>query len=446
MKKIFKGLLLALFLASPGILKAGGSIKEGNVIVKPAQGIDFTQSVDVSDVDFLSMQAIYSDGTPVSHGTTGGSRSTGTITVSNFASLIAAKAQVTIRVSSNGPAALTGAILNINGALFREGIDWTIGASTLATAQSISIAINRNSGFQSTHTLTASAIITASAAVAGSAFNAYTITSSTPTAIILGAATLTGGQDNAVIQFPTLGVTMTQGTDWNASASNAVTALNISTSINNNAILSPLIISSRPAVSSIIYASATFNGNFNYPISVSTPSALTVSGFGLIGGTDAEISSSTDRITHTNHLLTTGLAVLLSTNTGSAAPGGLTINTTYFAIYVDPNIYKLATTTTNAAAGTAIDITSLPVTVSSYTITPTPLVTAAGNGFFWQASNDNTNFSSLTSATISSVTYSTAGNTIWDFQRFGYKYLRAVFTGPTRGAIALTVKQYGKKD
>jgi hypothetical protein len=272
------------------------------------------------------------------------------------------------------------------------------------------------------------------------------VTSSTPTALIVSAATLTGGQDNAVIQFPTLGIILTQGTDWQASASNAATALNISTSINNNATLGALIISSRPAVASILYASSTINGSFDYPISVSTPTALTVSGFGLSGGLATEISTATSQISKTNHLLTTGLAVLFSTANGSTAPGNLTNQTTYYAITIDANTYKLATTTTNAAAGTAIDITTLPNLISTYTVTPTPLTLLGGNGFYWQASNDGTNFATLTSATISSVTYSAAGNSVWDFARYGYKYLRVVFTAPTRGGIALTVKQYGKKD
>jgi hypothetical protein len=450
MKNILKGTLLTLFLALPGILFAA-SVKEGNVVTKTAQGIDFTQAIDVSDVDALSMQAVYSDGTPGSHVINSGALATGNITVSNFASLVEKKAQVLITVSSQGTTGiLTGAVITINGAPFREGIEWAIGASSVATGKNISDAINVHTGLKSTHTLSGTAVVTASASAVGSFYNSYTVVSSTA-ALTVSAATLLGGQDNAVIQFPSLGVIMTQGTDFFAQTSNAVTALNISTSINSHATLGSLIISSRPALASILYASATANGNNNYPISVSTPTSLTVSGFGLSGGIDAEISSSTDRISHTNHFLTTGLAVLFSTAAGSTAPGGLTHKTTYYAIYIDTNTYQLASSTTNAAAGTAIDITSVPVTFSTYTIQAATLTVAGGNGFYWAVSNDGTNFTNITGVTIAgvsvaSVTYSAAGNTVWDFQRFGYKYLQAVFKAPTRGGIALTVKQYGKKD
>lgn len=438
--------LIGIMFLSVGILYAT-STQEGNVVEKTAQAIDFTQTINVSDLDNISMQAVYSDGTPGGHPISGGARSAGTIRVESFESLIAKKAQVQITVSSYGITALDNAIITINGAQFREGDHWAIAASSIATARNISDVINAHFGLQSTHTLSNVAIITASASVAGSAGNAYAITSSTA-ALTLSAATLSGGQDNATIHFPTLGVILTQGTDFFAMTSTAVTALNISTAINANATLASLVIATRTTgVNNIatFWTSSTINGYLNYPISVSTPTALVVSGHGLSGGATAEISTTTDRFSKTNHLLTTGLAVLFSTAAGSTAPGGLTNQTTYFAIVVDTHTYKLATSTTNAFAGTAIDLSSLPqaLAISSYTITPCPLTLLAGNGFFWQASNDGTNFSSLS---VSSVTYSAAGNTLWDFGRFSYKYLRTVFTAPTRGGIRLTIRQFGKKD
>jgi len=433
-----------------GILYAT-SIFEGDVVFKTAAAIDFNQVVDISGVDAVSMQAIYSDGTPGAHVVTSGARSTGNITVSNFASLIAKKAQVSITVSSNAASALTGARITINGFPLRQGSEWNIGASTLITAQSISAAINGHFGLQSTHTLTANAIIFASASSVGSFFNSYAVTSSTPTALIISAATLTGGQDNAIVQFPSLGVTLTQGTDWTAATSDAQTALNLSTAINANATLSSLVVTTRPAVATIIYSSATFNGLNDYPISVSTPTALTVSGgIGLSGGFAADISSATDRISKTNHFLTTGMAVLFSSG-GFNPPGNLANQTTYYVIVVDTNTYKLAASTTLAAAGTAIDISSVPVTFSTYNVMPCTFTLLANNGFQWQASNNGVDFTNLTGVTVngvsvSSLTYTAAGNSIWDFGRIGYKYLRVVFIAPTRGGIALRIKQYGKKD
>lgn len=67
--------------------------------------------------------------------------------------------------------------------------------------------------------------------------------------------------------------------------------------------------------------------------------------------------STTDKLTATAHKIHNGQALQVS-NSGGALPGGLSATTTYWAIYVDANTFKLATSYANAVAGTAIDITS----------------------------------------------------------------------------------------
>lgn len=65
---------------------------------------------------------------------------------------------------------------------------------------------------------------------------------------------------------------------------------------------------------------------------------------------------STDEITVSTNFIYTGHKLRLTT-TGTL-PGGLNLNTDYFIIYIDSTTLKLATSITNAFAGTAIDITS----------------------------------------------------------------------------------------
>jgi hypothetical protein len=65
--------------------------------------------------------------------------------------------------------------------------------------------------------------------------------------------------------------------------------------------------------------------------------------------------------------------------------------------------------------------------------------------FKWEGSNDDSNWYDLTS-TISSVTYSSADNTLWDIGEVDYRYLRINYTGPTRGGLSLQVYMSGKKD
>ena len=61
-------------------------------------------------------------------------------------------------------------------------------------------------------------------------------------------------------------------------------------------------------------------------------------------------------MTITGHTYSTGDAVTYQE--GSSAVGGLTDNTVYYVIKVDANTIKLATNSSNATAGTAINLTS----------------------------------------------------------------------------------------
>jgi hypothetical protein len=70
------------------------------------------------------------------------------------------------------------------------------------------------------------------------------------------------------------------------------------------------------------------------------------------------VDTGADTITFASaHGFTTTNAVGLSSPTGGA-PGGLTSGTTYYVIRVSDTVIKLATSSANATAGTAIDLTS----------------------------------------------------------------------------------------
>lgn len=136
-----------------------------------------------------------------------------------------------------------------------------------------------------------------------------------------------------------------------------------------------------------------------------------------------------------------GMAVLYTPGSGKTITG-LTAETTYYAIPRDANTFKLAASTTLAAAGTAIDLTAVTAS-GSYTFKPLALITRSQIGFQWQASNDGTNYQDLTTATFSSVTYSAAGGTLWTLTPYAYHYLRLRFLGPSAGGIDLTATLHG---
>lgn len=74
-----------------------------------------------------------------------------------------------------------------------------------------------------------------------------------------------------------------------------------------------------------------------------------------------------ESITYPGHEFATGDPVVFTKNNG-ATIGGLTSGTTYFVIRSNANVIKLATTAANAAAGTAINLTSTD-SQSVYTLT-----------------------------------------------------------------------------
>ncbi len=152
-------------------------------------------------------------------------------------------------------------------------------------------------------------------------------------------------------------------------------------------------------------------------------------------GTLAGVSPTANTVTSTAHGQVTGSKVLMSTS--SALPTGLT-TTNYWLIVVDANTLAFASSLANSAAGTKIALTSAGV--GTQTLTPVALSTT-GAVTKMQVSNDGTNFTDVTSAT---VTITAAGSTWWiagvqsSGARLRPKTLRVLFT-PTTGTVVLSV-------
>ncbi len=151
-------------------------------------------------------------------------------------------------------------------------------------------------------------------------------------------------------------------------------------------------------------------------------------------GTSAAVNTTTDVITKTAHGQVTGAKVALTT--AGTLPTGLSA-TTYYVIKLTADTFQLASSLANAAAGTAVDITTPGF--GTHTITPALLVTTGAVAKL-QVSNDGTNFTDVTSAT---VTITAAGSVVWIFgvqstgQPFRSKIVRLLFT-PTTGSVTLS--------
>jgi hypothetical protein len=148
-----------------------------------------------------------------------------------------------------------------------------------------------------------------------------------------------------------------------------------------------------------------------------------------------------------------GFAVLYS-SAGAATLGGLTNQTTYFVIPVDYNTIKLASSVTNARAGTAITLTSSSTQTTANTFTLAPVAISGIPSGKWQVSNDGSLWQDYTTTSggvaVSSFTvlsYTAGGaSTSWDFGNVGYQFIRLAVIGPTTGGLNLLVTMNGKGD
>lgn len=192
--------------------------------------------------------------------------------------------------------------------------------------------------------------------------------------------------------------------------------------------------------SAVVFATATVIGTAGNSIAMfSNSSSVTVSGATLANGDDSSFSVANDDVTTTTaHGISTGCPLLFATVTGTA-PTGLTTGTTYFAIVTSPVKFKLASSSANALAGTAVNITAL---TGGGTFTFTPTAFAGTWSFKWQASNDNANWFDISS--YPTVTYSTPNNSMWDGP-INVHYLRLNFTAGTGGGMNMKVYGFGKR-
>jgi len=415
-------------------------------ISRDAQALAFTENIDISKYKNFSLQANYNDTAAVSAFTvTDGVKSTSIITVSPSvaAHLVSAQASVYCNVAST--TSLSGKYITINGVVFTAGSitqnrTFAVGASTTATAVNLALIVAAHPDFDAT---SSGSTVTIKAASKGTYANSYTSTSSG--VMVMSAATFSGGLDVHTINIG--GVTLTEGTDFTATSNNTNTAKAIAAAINAHATLSTLYVSTN--IAAVVYSTAIAGGTaYNTSINSST-SAYAITGSGFSGGTASDIADSI--FTESAHGLGTGWGMKYATTAGTA-PQNLITQTTYYAIVIDPNRFKLASSTTTAAAGTAITVSTFTGS-GTFTFTPRSFATGAVGGsigapsFKFQASNDNTNWNDVQS-TISSFTYTADGYGIRAVSEayFPYKYLRINFVAPSQGALDLDVYVAGSED
>lgn len=149
----------------------------------------------------------------------------------------------------------------------------------------------------------------------------------------------------------------------------------------------------------------------------------------LAGGVDSEVDVADSELLIPSHGFSTGFKIRLTT-TGTL-PAPLMTATDYFVIKVDDNVIKLASSLSNALAGTAIELEDEGSDSAVNTVTGVAL---AGASVTFQKSNDRTNWINIDSATSITVD----GSVMIHQPNVSYRYFRAV-KALTSGQVDLKV-------
>jgi len=245
-------------------------------------------------------------------------------------------------------------------------------------------------------------------------------------------------------------VRLDEGNQWTAMTTASGTAKSISDAIMANSTLSSIITATWSSAG-VVSATSNVVGTNPYTLYTSTNAALRLNGSAsnnsdiFLNGSESNVDLTTDLITVTGHGFGTGVAILYST-TALTGITGLVNQTTYYIIRNDYDRIQLASSLTNAIAGTEINM-SAQTGGGTYTLTPIGI-----SGTFTsklQGGNDGTNFSDLyidlNQCSISFASPFTASFIVWDLGQVYFKFLRLVHTTGTWGCINLRGLVNGKK-
>jgi hypothetical protein len=380
-----------------------------------------------ASIDTVAATAVLSSGTLSAVSWADGGVSIGTFTVSSLTSIDGAYATNTITVSSTST--LKNAWFKLNGRRFRNGYDWKTKATTALTAADIAAKLNHL--YEVSAATSAPTVVTLTARVKGTAANDYTLTKY-GSGLAVGAATFSGGLATTVLTINGTAVPVVS-TDTAAHCATMIAA-----SINAEPDLMNLVTATPSSTLVILESNAV---GVNAYTLVSNFSGITRSGAAMTGGTASAYTIDTPTISVDDHGLTTGTPVLYST--AGFALGGLTNQTTYYAIAVDTNSFQLAETSTGAVAGDYITLTSSS-TVGPHTFTVTPTATAGTWGLKWQVSDDSTNWYNMAVTSVTFATPYTQSVTSWNLGEVGHRYLRLDVDEGTGGAVDVQVSVTGR--
>ncbi len=412
-------------------------LRGGSAALAPTQDLACQQAfvLDLGSINSLSAVASYSSATLMTQTFGTGAAATGSVTVNTNSALSQATAVNNITIPETS--VISGAAVILPGYVLREGVNWTgVGKTPSQAASSLASALSAAQIPGLAWSATGS-VVYGTATAPGSIYNRYYITS-TSTDVVVATPQFTGGQDAASVLIG--GVQLLEGRDWSVGAAATNTAANIAAAVGANAVLSKWV--SASASGAAVDLTTTFVGaSADLALMSSTPTALAMSGAEMSGGANASYNLNSGTINLPGHGYPTGAAVNYQAGS-SPAIGGLVSGTTYYVIALDANDLQLATSQTNAAAGTFVSLTSSSTLTAADSYTLSPLAISGTPGIAWEVSNDDASWVAL-APTVSSVTISSYSNppafTGWNLGNLGYRYVEAVVAPPTTGALSVGI-------
>lgn len=394
----------------------------------------FSFNLPNAGVNTVSATATYSSATFSASTFSTGQVSTGSVTIASNTQLSSGTATEQITVISTSGAvgdSLVVTKLNKPGAfVFRAGRDWNYGATTALTAESLRKALATIPDFATSRS---GAVLYSTATAAGPSYNAMLVSASNTGTMTVAHATFTGGKNATTVSVN--GYAFQAGVQFPIGTTATNSATNLAAAINARARLNALVAAS-PSGAVVSLQSAAPGSVSNFGLATSNSAGISVLHPTMTGGANESWALNGKNITVSAHGYSLALPLLYGQGSAPAIDG-LTDQTTYYAIPVDANTLKLATSSNNALAGLAIVLASSSTLTVAETYALTPLAFSAGSaGFDWEVSNDGVIWTPMA---VSSVTYTAPGTTSWDLGKITPPYLSLNFTGPTAGGINLQV-------
>lgn len=445
MNKTWKGLGAALMIyAFVGVLYAVGIVNPFINETALAYSKRYVIDLQNANVNTIAAVATYSSATLSNATLTTGQTAAGYFNVDDNTVLSTRAATNAITVASVSGAVGDSIVitqLNKPGAyVFLAGRDWNYKATTALTAASIKLALDKVP-FIATNRV--GNILYSTATTPGSGGNAILVQTNNVATLTISSPTFLGGRDVTVVSVN--GYPFKAGVNFAVGATSGDTATNLATAINTKAILTAQIVAAKIETAKITVTSRRVGTVSNFILTTSNSSGISKSAATMTGGTNGSWTLNSKNITAASHGLTLAYPVLYRLGSGSPAIGGLTGETTYYAIPVDANTINLASTANNAIAGTGITLTSTSTLAAAktYSLLPLAFTAAPATGGKWQVSANNSDWTDVSATTVSWISGGGAGSTSWNLGQISYRYLGFNVVGPTTGGLALRVDVNG---